>query len=165
MDTNQPDSAPQPDANWAENPEASESNGGEQDTFDRAYVEKLRAENAKYRTKAKELEPLAEKMRELEESKKTDLEKAQDRIKQLEDEAKAFKTAALRAQVAAKTGVPEDLLPVGGDEETLTRAAKSLVEWASKNKPEVKNLPGSRAAGANAQANDRDAIARQILGI
>lgn len=167
MPNNQDEVVKEPDAPENDSPDNSneENSSEKEETFDREYVKKLRDEAAKYRTKAKELEPLAEKMRELEESKKTDLEKAQDRIKQLEEEAKASKTAALRAQVAAKTGVPEDLLPVGGDEETLTRAAKSLVEWASKNKPEVKKLPGSRAAGANAQANDRDAIARQILGL
>lgn len=62
------------------------------ETFDREYVKKLRDEAAKYRTKAKELEPLAEKMRELEESKKTDLEKAQDRIKQPEEVGQASGT-------------------------------------------------------------------------
>lgn len=55
-------------------------------------MERLRAENAEYRTKAKELEPLAQKMHELEESKKTDLEKAQDRIKQLEEVGQASRT-------------------------------------------------------------------------
>lgn len=169
MPNNQDDAVKEPDAPENDSHDNSnEENSSvekETETFDREYVKKLRDEAAKYRTKAKELEPLAQKMRELQESKKTDLEKAQDRIKQLEEEAKASKTAALRAQVAAKTGVPEELLPAGGDEETLTRAAKSLVEWAEKQKPEVKKLPGSRAAGSSAQANDRDAIARQILGI
>lgn len=119
MDTNQQDSAPQPDANRAENPETTENNGGEQDTFDREYVEKLRAENAKYRNKAKELEPMAQKMRELEEAKKTDLEKAQERIAELEAAQKASQLEVLRSKVAVAHGVPAELLPADGDKKSL----------------------------------------------
>ena len=54
-------------------PNAANAGGDESETFDRAYVEKLRKEAAKYRNQAKELEPLAQKMRELEESKKLSL--------------------------------------------------------------------------------------------
>ncbi|PFG28322.1 Uncharacterised protein [Corynebacterium renale] len=157
MDTNQPDSAPQPDANRAGNLETTENNGGEQDTFDRAYVEKLRAENAKYRNKAKELEPMAQKMRELEEVNKTDLEKAQERIAELEALQKASELEVLRSKVAVAHGVPAALLPAEGDEESLSQAAKALVEWANKHEPDVKSLPGSRAAGADVSVSDRDA--------
>lgn len=100
---------------------ADQASDQQQDTFDRAYVEKLRKEAAKYRNQAKEVEPLAQKMRELEESKKTDLEKAHDRIAQLEADAAVAKTQAVRAKVAAANGVPVDLLPAQGDEEALTR--------------------------------------------
>lgn len=160
MDTNQPDSASQPDATGAEAADTAAANAESselQDTFDREYVEKLRAENAKYRNRAKELEPLAQKMRELEESKKTDLEKAQERIAELEALQKASQLEVLRSKVAATSGVPAELLPASGDEESLTQAAQALVEWASKHKLEVEHLPGSRAAGADAEVSDRDA--------
>ncbi|SQG65084.1 Uncharacterised protein [Corynebacterium renale] len=160
MDTNQSDSAPQPDATGAEAADTAATNAEsseQKETFDRAYVEKLRAENAKYRNKAKELEPMAQKMRELEEADKTDLEKAQERIAELEALQKASQLEVLRSKVAAAHGVPAALLPADGDEETLTQAAQALVEWANKNKPEVKKLPGSAAAGADAEVSDRDA--------
>ena len=93
---NQDDAVKEPDApeNDSQDNSNEENNSGEKEkeTFDREYVKKLRDEEAKYRTKAKELEPLAEKMRELEESKKTDLEKAQDRIKQPEEVGQASGT-------------------------------------------------------------------------
>ncbi|QQB46205.1 hypothetical protein I6I10_12290 [Corynebacterium glucuronolyticum] len=137
----------------------------QQDTFDRSYVEKLRKEAAKYRNQAKELEPLAKKMRELEESKKSDLEKARERIAELEAAEASAKMQALRSQVAASTGVPVDFLPDKGDEESLTKAAEALTLWATKQAPEKKRIPESNAAGRNAEVSDRDAIARQILGI
>ncbi|STC97578.1 Uncharacterised protein [Corynebacterium renale] len=168
MDTNQPDSAPQPDATGADAADTAAANAESselQETFDRAYVEKLRAENAKYRNKAKELEPMAQKMRELEEANKTDLEKAQERIAELEALQKASELEVLRSKVAAASGVPAELLPADGDEESLTQAAQALVEWASKHKPDVKNLPGSAAAGADVEISDRDTQARQILGL
>lgn len=174
MDTNQPESVSQPDATGVGKPvlqapsdttSCGANSEDTQDTFDRAYVEKLRAENAKYRNKAKELEPLAQKMRELEESKKTDLERAHERIAELEAAAKASELEVLRSKVAAASGVPAELLPASGDEESLTQAAQALVAWASKNKPEVKNLPGSAAAGADVNVSDRDVQARQILGL
>lgn len=168
MDTNQQESALQPDAAGADAADAAAAkaeSGEQQDTFDREYVEKLRAENAKYRNKAKELEPLAQKMRELEESEKTDLEKAHERIAELEAAAKASELEVLRSKVAAASGVPAELLPASGDEESLTQAAQALIAWANKNKPEVKNLPGSAAAGADVRVSDRDAQARRILGL
>ncbi|WP_288750596.1 hypothetical protein [uncultured Corynebacterium sp.] len=144
---------------------ADQASDQQQDTFDRAYVEKLRKEAAKYRNQAKELEPLAQKMRELEESKKTDLEKAHERIAELEADAAAAKTQAVRAQVAAANGVPVDLLPAQGDEEALTSAAQALVAWAKKQSPEKKPMPVSNAVGNDSDVPDRDAIARQILGV
>jgi|GEM_PF-2783727 len=96
MPNNQDDAVKEPDApeNGSQDNSNEENNSGEKEkeTFDREYVKKLRDEAAKYRAKAKELEPLAEKMRELQESKKTDLEKAQDRIKQPEEVGQASGT-------------------------------------------------------------------------
>ena len=146
-------------------PNAANAGGDASETFDRAYVEKLRKEAAKYRNQAKELEPLAQKMRELEESKKSDLEKAQERISELEAQARAAQAQAVRSKVAAATGVPADLLPDSGDEEALTAAAEALVSWAHSHVPEKKAMPESNAAGRDASVSDKDAVARQILGI
>lgn len=163
MEDNQPASA-ENHSPADDNAPADQAGDEKQDTFDRAYVEKLRKEAAKYRNQAKELEPLAQKMRELEESQKTDLEKARERIAQLEADAAAAKTQALRAKVAAANGVPVDLLPGEGDEDALTAAAKALVAWANEHNPEKKPMPESNAAGREAGESDKDALARQVLG-
>ena len=94
MPNNQDEVVKEPDApeNDSQDNSNEENSSEKEETFDREYVKKLRDEAAKYRTKAKELEPLAQKMRELEESKKTDLEKAQDRIKQPEEVGQASGT-------------------------------------------------------------------------
>ena len=94
MPNNQDEVVKGPDApeNGSQDNSNEENSSEKEETFDREYVKKLRDEAAKYRTKAKELEPLAQKMRELEESKKTDLEKAQDRIKRPEEVGQASGT-------------------------------------------------------------------------
>lgn len=153
------------EAEAADTPDSRDAGGDQPDTFDRAYVEKLRKESAKYRSQVKELEPLAAKARELEESKKSDLEKAQERIAQLEAAAQAAQAQAVRAKVASATGVPAELLPEGGDEDSLTAAAQALVSWAKKQAPEKKAIPESNAAGHQVPMSDKDAVARQILGI
>lgn len=54
------------------------------DTFDCEYVEKLRKEVAGYRSKLKELEPIAAECRKQQDENKIELEKAQERIAGLE---------------------------------------------------------------------------------
>lgn len=83
---------------------------GEQETFDREYVEKLRRENASYRTKAKEAQEAAEAVRvtaEREKMGEVDRLKAElaDRDKAIQ-EARAAQTAAERR--AALTGKVAD---------------------------------------------------------
>lgn len=123
-----------------------------------------RKEAAKYRNERNELKPLADKYADLEESKKSELEKAQERIAALEQEANAAKSQAVKAQVASETGVPIELLP-DGDEESLRAHAERLVEWGSKSvdasKPKAPHVPTVGREGGD----DRDAYARKILGI
>ncbi|MGZ7496266.1 hypothetical protein ACXM2N_04105 [Corynebacterium sp. ZY180755] len=84
------------------------------DTFDRGYVEKLRKEVAGYRSKLKELEPIAAECRKQQDASKSELEAAQ---------AKAA-AEAMRATVATQAGVPVELLPDSADEATLIHALK-----------------------------------------
>lgn len=101
-----------------------------QEVFDAEYVAKLRRESAGYRTKLKELEPLLDEYKQQKEKGKSDLEKALERIQELESESAANKQQALRAKVAQATGVPADLLPNTADEDELTEAANTLKKWA-----------------------------------
>lgn len=72
----------------------------EPDTFDREYVEKLRKEAASYRTKLKELEPLAQKAQELEEQGKSELEKLTGKLTDTEQKLTSTEARVLRMEVA-----------------------------------------------------------------
>lgn len=91
-------------------PEATTTPNTEQETFDREYVEKLRRENAAYRTKAKEAQEAAEAAKlaaereKLDEVERLKAEKAD--LERAAAEAKATATAAERK--AALTGKVAD---------------------------------------------------------
>lgn len=78
----------------------------------RKEIEKLRRENAAHRTKNKELEPLAAKAKELEESQKTEQQRLGEQLVQEQERAQKALRAAVTAKVealAAKTFAdPED---------------------------------------------------------
>lgn len=159
--TNDADTATEADAREGA---AQEEGQQDQDVFDRQYVEKLRRENAKYRTRVKELEPQAAKLRELEDASKSELERAQERIKALESEHQAAQSKLLRADVAQTKGVPAHLLPTSGTKEELEEAADKLLAWAGENK-KSSSLPRVGAVGADSSGLSRDELARSVLGV
>ncbi|MFJ7417985.1 hypothetical protein ACIQXD_05150 [Streptomyces uncialis] len=67
----------------------------------RKEIEKLRKESAGYRTKAKELEPLAAKARELEDAQKSEAERLGERLSAAEERAAAATRKAVAARVEA----------------------------------------------------------------
>lgn len=67
----------------------------------RKEIEKLRREAAKYRTKAGELEPLAQKARELEDAQKTDAQRMAEQLTDAQQRVQAFRQRAVRAEVRA----------------------------------------------------------------
>ena len=78
----------------------------------RKEIEKLRREAAKYRTKAGELEPLAQKARELEDAQKSEAQRLSDQLTAAQDRYKAVQQRAVRAEVralaAAEFADPDD---------------------------------------------------------
>lgn len=102
---------------------------GDGKTFDADYVEKLRKENAKYRTEAKANADAAKRLAEIEEAQKTEAQKAADRLAEAEKAAEDAKREALKFKVAAKFQISDDdadLFLTGSDEETLTKQAERL---------------------------------------
>lgn len=142
---------------------SAEKNQEQADSFDREYVEKLRKENAKYRTRVKELEPQAAKLKEIEDASKSELEKAQELIKSLQAEKQAAQSQMLRAQVAQSKGVPVHLLPAAGSQEELEEAADKLLEWAGQAK-KVPAAPKVDSVGKDTAGMSKDELARSILG-
>lgn len=97
--------------------DAVENDGGSQEDqgqqFDadtaKAKIRKANSEANNLRKRLKELEPLAARAQELEEAKKTDLEKANERVSGLESRATTAELAAMRLEVAldkAPDGMP-----------------------------------------------------------
>lgn len=100
------------------------------ETFDREYVEKLRKEAATYRTKLKELEPIAQKAKELEDAQKSEAEKMTERLTTAERRAQEAELALLRTQVAVAKGLtPTQAKRLSGaTQEELEADADDLLE-------------------------------------
>ncbi len=99
------------------------------------------------RKELKELKPLAEKARELEESRKSESEKLTDRVTTTEQELAEAKADAAKLRVAIKYDLSEEDLDFlgSGDEEQIEERAKRLSERLKSktddDKPEVKRRP------------------------
>lgn len=131
----------------------------------KAALAAARKEAAANRVANKELKAKAAKFDELEESKKSELEKAQELIATLQAEKAEAVLAGLRSSIAATHGVPAELL-TGDDEEALVASAVALKEWHEAAQSEShKGAPTVPSVGRDSGGADRDAIARQILGI
>ncbi|MBF6315040.1 hypothetical protein [Nocardia farcinica] len=99
-----------------------------------AMVRKLRDENASWRTKMRDAEPILRAHAEAEEAAKTDLQRATDQL------TAAQQTIAdlTREAVAAKYGVPEedyDFLGSGTREEMEAKAARYQARFAASSIP------------------------------
>lgn len=100
--------------------EGPEPKGDKPETFSREYVESLRAEAAKHRTRAQELE----------DANKSDLEKAQTKAQRAEQAKADAEAKLLRYEIAAEKEVPADALDflTGNTREELEAKADRLLE-------------------------------------
>lgn len=139
--------------------------GNEPETFDAEYVAKLRKEAAKYRTEAKANAEAAQKLAELEEANKSEVQKAADRAAEAERLAEQARAEALRWRVAAKHGISDEdaeLFLTGTDEETLTKQAERLTERVADRKKNGNVVPKE---GSTSQPKDDElrAFTRQLF--
>ncbi|MEU4154694.1 hypothetical protein [Streptomyces antimycoticus] len=78
----------------------------------RKEIERLRREAAKYRTKASDLEPLAQKARELEDAQKSEQERLTEQLTAAQERIRSVQQRAVRAEVralaAAEFADPDD---------------------------------------------------------
>lgn len=102
-----------------------------QEQLNRVIGERLARERVKYADyeafKAKAL-----KFDEIEQANKTELEKAQDKIKALEAKASEAELKAVKAAIAAKHSIPAELL-YGNNEEEIEAVAERLVAFRKEN--------------------------------
>jgi chromosome segregation ATPase len=95
----------------------------------RKQLEKARKEAANYRTKVRELEPLATKAKELEDAGRTELEKLTARAETAERERGELQARALRLEVAFEKGLTPGQAKrlVGGSREELEADAEEIL--------------------------------------
>lgn len=154
-----------------------ESGGTEQDSgqqFDAAYVAKLRTEAARYRNEAKaaktqltELQPLAQKAKELEEAQQTEAEKLAQKMADLQNQlttAQAAATQAAQAQklttLAAKVGVPADVLPLLDVSKFDLENEEQTIEMLGALKPQ-KTPPNGGGSSNPPQGDNNGAVTPQ----
>lgn len=133
----------------------------------RSEIEKLRRENASWRTQVRDLKPLADKAKELDEATKSEVQKALDRATQAEQTAQAALLDAARMRAATIHGLTEAQARrlVGSTPEELEADAKEFAkELGTTNgarKPaDLKQ--GSR--GPSQQQEDPNAWIRRAAG-
>ncbi|MBF6422021.1 hypothetical protein IU436_25360 [Nocardia farcinica] len=129
-----------PGAPAGNSPAASDPGGapatGEPKTLEdyQAIVRKLRDENASWRTKMRDAEPILRAHAEAEEAAKTDLQRATEQLTAAEQTIADL----TREAVAAKYGVPEedyDFLGSGTREEMEAKAARYQARFAASSIP------------------------------
>lgn len=150
-------------------PEATTESTAELPDWASKELEKARREAANYRTKLREVEPLAAKARELEESQKSETQRLIERAEAAEAERKRLESHVTRLKVAAKNGIPEDLADLlgEGDEETLETRAKALSEWRGATPTPLAGKPieatrSTVLAGDDTPADPNDWLRRRI---
>lgn len=133
------------------------------------------AEARKWEKRAKENKSAADKLAEIEESKKTEIQKAAERAEQAEKRISELEREKSRLSVIATHGIPGDYqdLVKGDSEEDLVASAekvKSLIESAARNQaPEQASyvIPSEGGAPATLPLNGDgiEASLKKALGI
>ncbi len=146
-------------------------------------VRKARDEAAKYRTKVRELEPLAQTARELEAASRTDLQRHEEARQAAERERDQFRVQVAQLTAAQQHGIPGDLVHLLGsgsaDEintnaellasklAAATAAAAAEQPPAPTSAPPARPIESLRPAGAPGTASappDPDAWMRRAFG-
>jgi hypothetical protein len=140
-----------------------EGGDGGRQTFDKAYVEKIRREAAGYRTRAQEAEARA---KEFEDRDKSEQEKAAERTQAAEKRAQEAEAKVLRAEVAAAKGVPAKLAKflTGSSKEDLETSADELLSELKPAGGGTSFDGGAREGGQTPPLGDIDAAIRHAAG-
>ena len=112
-----------------------------QSELDQIISERLKREREKY-TDYESLKEKAQRLDQIEEDAKSELQKAQERAEKLQTELSELKRAEVRMirdKVAQSTGVPSSLLTGNTEEECTEQAAGILSFKTSSNYPTVKD--------------------------
>ena len=125
-----------------------------QEALDKIVQNRIARERAKF-SDYDELKAKAEKFAEFEESQKTEAQKTAERLEAAEKRAAELETKAIRAEVAAKTGVPANLL-IGNTAEEIEARAAELIAYKGEQKPPRMIVPGQGNDPKTAPVNADD---------
>lgn len=129
----------------------------------KAALSKKNSENAALRKRLREVEDKAAKFDELEESKKSEIERITESYEKTQFELRDAQNALVRERIARKHGLPDELAELlpSGDEEQVEAKAKYLSTLV--NDP-VRLPDPSQGSTSTNQATDKDAMARALFG-
>jgi len=129
-------------------------------------LEEWKSHSRTWETRAKENKSAADRIKEIEDANKTELEKAQERVSALEDELNSSKKQALRSNIIAEFSLdPEDaeVLLTASDEDGLRAQAARLAAKSAPKTPKV--IANTSDLEGHTEPNNKASIARSILGI
>jgi hypothetical protein len=146
--------------------EPQEGQQGEPTTFDAEYVAKLRKESAKYRTEAKANAEAAKRLAEIEESQKTEAQKAAERLTKAEQRAAEAEAKVLRREVALEHQLGKDdaALLDGLTDEAAMRALAARLGAGTGKKSNYVPREGTNPNAAATGAGDEREFVRTLFG-
>lgn len=162
------EAAPEGGNNSAETPSATEFNAiTSQEDLNRIISERVKRVEAKFGD-YRDVKAKAAKLDEIENANRTEAEKAQARIAELESELTGVRGEFTRTRIAAEHGItdPEDiaLFLTGTDEETLTKQAQRLAGRTEDRKKQGNFVPNEGANSSSLKDSDAQATARALFG-
>jgi hypothetical protein len=125
-----------------------------------------KAEARKWEQRAKENKSAADRLAELEDANKSEIQKASDKATAAEKAAAEAKAEALRWKVAAKHGITEedaDLFLTGTDEETLTKQAQRLTERVTDRKKNGNHVPREGSTTTKPKEDEMREFTRRLF--
>lgn len=136
-----------------------------QDELNAAIKDRLARERAKF-SDYDELRSKATRLDEIEQANKTEVEKAQSKIADLEAELEKVNKETLRRRIANDHGITDaddiDLFLTGTDEETLTRQAQRLADRDADRKKHGNHVP-REGATPQPHENELRSFARNLF--
>lgn len=149
-----------PDAKPLDNPNGGDD-GGAVD-WEAKYREAMKHSRT-WEDRAKANQKAADKLKELEEAGKSELQKALDAQKKAEDKLAALEKSAkldkVRAKVASETGVPAEFV-VGEDEDSMREYAEKLAKHYKADP--APNVPGAGKFGRGAKGDPEEEAKREL---
>lgn len=159
-------SDPTPTDSSQQDPVDPPQGGDEPETFGKEYVEKLRRESAKYRTEAKAGADATKRLAEIEESSKTEAQRASDELAAARQDAFDARSEALRFRIAAECGMPEsdaDVFLTGKDEDTMRQQGRRYVELtAQQNQPRAPHPDPNQGRVSTSPSSTAEQFAQTI---